>query len=127
MAAPVVHVEVRGLNPPQLASFYEDIFGWKRNDALSIDGYSVCETGTGDLTAATGPVPEWSSRSATFYIQVDDIDATLEAIEAAGGKAVMPRTVGPQFGAKHIIVFTKFVDPAGNVVGLVEAPKSSPT
>ena len=123
MAAPIVHVEVRGLDAGTLRSFYGDIFGWKRDDDLSIGDYSVGEVGTGDLTAATGPVPEWSTRSCTFYIQVDDIDETLRQIEAAGGSAVMPRTVGPAFGATHILTFTKFVDPAGNVVGLVETQK----
>ena len=123
MAAPVVHVEVRGLNTPELESFYREIFGWERNDALSIGDYSVMEIGSGPLTAATGPVPDWGTMSATFYIQVDDIDETLRRIEEAGGRAVMPRTVGPQFGATHILVFTKFVDPAGNVVGLVEQPR----
>lgn len=123
MPAPVVHVEVRGLDEPRLAAFYRDIFGWEREEALSIDTYSVMEVGSGTLTGAIGPVPDWSTSSATFFIQVDDIDKTLSEIEAAGGQQVMPRTVGPQFGATHILVFTKFVDPAGNVVGLVEKPK----
>ena len=122
--APIVHVDVRGLDKPGLATFYRDIFGWERQEDLSVENYSVSRIGTVDLTAAVGPVPDWSSRSTTFYIQVDDIDATLNQIEAAGGRRVMPRTVGPEFGASHILIFTKFVDPAGNVVGLVERPKS---
>lgn len=33
----------------------------------------------------------------------------------------MPKQVGPpDFPSPHINVFTKFIDPAGNVVGLVE-------
>lgn len=122
MAAPVVHVEVRGLDAVSLATFYREVFGWERREDLSIGDYSVMEIGRGTLTAAVGPVPDWSAMSAKFYIQVDDINATLAKIEAAGGKAVMPRTVGPEFGARHILVFTSFVDPAGNVVGLVETP-----
>jgi len=34
----------------------------------------------------------------------------------------MPRTVGPDFGAEHILVFTSFLDPAGNEIGPVETP-----
>ncbi|MBT8197631.1 MAG: VOC family protein [Acidimicrobiia bacterium] len=124
MAAPVVHVEVRGLDAPALRAFYQEVFGWERRDDLSIGDYSVAEIGTGGLTAATGPAADWKARSCTFYIQVDDIDQTLEHIEAAGGKRVMPRTEGPVFGASHILVFTQFVDPAGNVVGLVETPEA---
>lgn len=123
MARPVVHVEVRGLDAPALQAFYREVFGWERIEAISIGDYSVTELGTGRLTAGIGPVPEWSARSARFYIQVDDIDETLERIESAGGKAVMPRTVGPDFGATHILTFTTFLDPAGNEIGLVETPK----
>ena len=94
-----------------------------RVEDLSIGDYSVAEIGSGRLTAGIGPVPEWSARSARFYIQVDDIDETLGRIEAAGGTAVMPRTLGPDFGSEHILVFTTFLDPAGNEVGLVETPK----
>ena len=124
-AAPVVHVEVRGLDEPLLRDFYRDIFGWSRSEQLSIDDYSIAEIGGGGLTAATGRVPDWHARECIFYIQVDDIDATLAQIEGAGGRAVMPKTVGPDdFPAAHIRVFTQFLDPAGNVVGLVEKPAS---
>ena len=122
MVSPVVHLEVRGLDAATLHAFYRDVFGWERNGGMSIGEYSVAEIGTGPLTVGIGPVPEWSARSAKFYIQVDDINETLAKIEERGGRAVMPRTEGPQFGAEHILIFTTFLDPAGNAVGLVETP-----
>lgn len=124
MARPVVHLEVRGLDAPNLQAFYRDVFGWERVEELSIGDYSVANIGSGPLTVGVGPVPEWSARSAKFCIQVEDIDETLRRVEAAGGRAVMPRTVGPVFRARHILVFTTFVDPAGNEIGLVETPES---
>ncbi|MDJ0925347.1 MAG: VOC family protein [Acidimicrobiia bacterium] len=124
MAAAVVHVEIRGLDEPALRDFYRIVFGWTRSDELSVDDYSVAEIGGGSLTAATGQVAEWHARECIFYIQVPDIDEALAHIEAAGGKAVMPRTAGPDdFPAKHLRVFTQFIDPAGNVLGLVEEPR----
>ncbi len=123
MARPVVHVEVRGLDAGELHEFYREVFGWERNDDLSIGDYAVAELGVGPVTVGIGPVPEWRSRSARFYVQVDYIEETLSRVEAAGGRAVMPRTEGPRFGATHILVFTAFVDPAGNEIGLVETPK----
>ena len=108
----------------KLHAFYREVFGWERNDDLSIGDYSVAEIGDGPLTIGIGPVPQWSTRAAKFYIQVDDIDDTLDRIEAAGGKRVMPRTVGPEFGATHILIFTSFLDPAGNEIGLVEKPRA---
>jgi hypothetical protein len=35
----------------------------------------------------------------------------------------MPRTGGPDFRTRHVHVFTHFVDPAGDFVGLVETPR----
>ena len=123
MAAPVVHVEVRGLDSERLRTFYRDMFDWEPDPSLSIGDYAVHQLSAATLTAATGPVPEWSTQSCTFFIQVDDIDATLARIEQAGGQAVMPKQeFPPDFPAKHLRVFTKSVDPAGNVVGLVERP-----
>ena len=46
----------------------------------------------------------------------------IASVVAAGGRPVMPRTVGPEFGSRHILVFTTFLDPAGNEIGLVETP-----
>ena len=86
VAQPVVHVEVRGLDAPELQEFYREVFGWERNNDLSLGDYSVAEIGDGPLTVGIGPVPEWSARSAKFHIQVDDIEETLRRIEAAGGK-----------------------------------------
>ena len=123
-SSPVVHLEARGLDASELHAFYREVFGWERNDDLSIGDYAVVEIGEGPLTIGIGPVPEWSTRKAKFYIQVDDIDETLERVEAAGGKRVMQRTVGPEFGATHILIFTSFLDPAGNEIGLVEKPSN---
>ena len=123
MRAPVVHVELRGLDSEGLRTFYRDVFDWEPDPSLSIGDYAVHQLADTTLTAATGPVPEWSTQSCTFFIQVDDIDATLARVEQAGGHAVMPKQESPpDFPAKHLRVFTKFVDPAGNVVGLVERP-----
>ena len=123
MSAPVVHLEARGLDPAELRDFYQRIFGWERDESLSIDDYSVADLGEGRLTIGIGPVPDWSAREAKFFIQVDDIDETLGRIEAAGGRRIMPRTVGPDFGATHILIFTTFLDPAGNTISLVEKPR----
>lgn len=119
--APIVHVEVRGLDSDVLRHFYRDVFGWDRDETRSIGQYSVCTLGRHEVTAATGPTADWVARSATFYVQVEDIDETLREIEQRGGRRVMPKQVGPpDFPSPHINTFTKFVDPAGNVVGLVE-------
>ena len=123
MPAPIVHVEVRGIDTEELQAFYSEVFGWHRDSARSIGNYSVCSLGRVEVTAATGKAADWLANSATFYIQVAEIEETMAMIEERGGRAVMPKQVGPDdFPSPHINVFTKFVDPAGNVVGLVEKP-----
>ena len=48
-------------------------------------------------------------------IDVDNIDVALEAIAAAGGSIVTPRTAIPGMGA-----FAYFKDSEGNITGLWE-------
>jgi len=31
--APVVHVEIRGLDSDELQAFYAEVFGWRRDEA----------------------------------------------------------------------------------------------
>ena len=66
MARPVVHVEVRGLESDRLRDFYEEVFGWRRNEELSIGNYSVAELGEGLLTAGIGPSGDATHGRARF-------------------------------------------------------------
>ena len=47
---------------------------------------------------------------------VDDPQATLDAIEAAGGRTVMPVTEIP-----GMVTLAQFQDPAGNMVGIIKS------
>jgi hypothetical protein len=49
------------------------------------------------------------------YLGVPDINATLAAIAAHGGKTVLPRLEVP-----GVAILALFTDPAGNRMGLVE-------
>ena len=133
MARPVVHVEVRGLDSGLLQEFYSEVFGWERNEGLSIGDYAVAEIGAGNLTVGIGPVPDWSARSAKFYIQVDDIDETLTRIEAAGGRDVGAESgsvgtvdVTPEAlvaAAPDVIVITsEGLEALGGIDGLLRIP-----
>jgi hypothetical protein len=50
-----------------------------------------------------------------LYIEVSDLQATLDAIHAAGGSTLLPPTEVP-----GVSTFALFKDPAGNVMGLVQ-------
>jgi predicted enzyme related to lactoylglutathione lyase len=52
----------------------------------------------------------------SVYIQVDDPDAYLKKVEAAGGEVLMPTAEVPGGG----VTIAMFKDPQGNVMGLVK-------
>jgi len=111
MGAPVVHFEIGCKNVETSSNFYTTLFGWKTaqmGPALTID------TGSGQGIpghfTALGHEP---FRYTTFYVQVDDINASLAKVGQLGGKTVVPKVDVPGYGS-----FAWFSDLDGNVVGL---------
>jgi uncharacterized protein len=104
--APIVFFDIAGPDSAKLSGFYSSIFGWQ------IDAKGGIKTPQLEGTLRQDP-PE-----KIIYIGVPDITAALKAIEAAGGKTVLPRTVVP-----NVTTFALFTDPAGNRMGLVEIKK----
>ena len=63
----------------------------------------------GGIFTAEGNIP----RYVTIYVQVPDLQATVDRAVALGGKAVIPPTPIPGVGA-----FAMFQDPESNLIGL---------
>jgi predicted enzyme related to lactoylglutathione lyase len=123
----VVHFEIPAEDLSRAKAFYGDTFGWR---------LETMPMGGGDYTMlTTTPVDEESWRpteagainggmmqrtpetpAPVITIDVDAIDDSLKAIEAAGGSTVTPRTPIPGMGA-----FAYFKDTEGNVMGLFES------
>lgn len=115
-ANPIVHWELMGEDADAQKSFYGSIFDWDLQAVEGFDNYYMVgaeETGVG---GAVGRGNDQMPSYMTFYVQVDSIDGSLDDIEEAGGKTVVPRTEIP-----GTVTFALFNDPAGNLVGLVEA------
>ncbi len=113
---PIVHWELMGADAGAQKEFYGKIFDWEFNSPEGFDEYHmVSEEGMG-VGGAVGKGPEEMPSYALIYVQVDSIDESLAAVEANGGSTVMPRTEIP-----GTVTFAMFNDPAGNMVGLVEA------
>jgi hypothetical protein len=53
--------------------------------------------------------------SVMIYIQVPDLQATLDQAVAKGGKVVMPPMDIP-----GVVTFAQFADPQGNVIGIIK-------
>ena len=95
------------------------IFGWavkhppEEGDPLD---YTMISTGSGDGTLEGGIGRNPEGRGAlTFYVHVQNLEATLAQVEGAGGTTLRERLqVGPN------VSIALFGDPDGNVVGLME-------
>lgn len=115
MSNPVVHFEVIGKDPAALRAFYGEVFGWEIH-ADNPMGYGMVHTGTehgigGGIGGTDGSAPT----GITFYVEVDDLQAALDAVAAKGGSVVMPPTDVPDGPS-----IAQFLDPEGNRIGLTK-------
>jgi predicted enzyme related to lactoylglutathione lyase len=120
------HIEVLAGDTERAQRFYGEVFGWEFESypGMSYIGTRTSEDGIeggiGGLAQATGTAPPAAS-GVVAYLLAPDMDATLEAIERAGGEIFIPRT--DVFGWGE---FAHFRDPDGNVIGLWrDAPSAS--
>jgi predicted enzyme related to lactoylglutathione lyase len=112
MANSVSWFEVAGKDHAGLKTFYSGLFDWRLND---MDGmpYSILENADGGIPGGIGGVPEGSNGHVTFYVAVDDLEASLGKAESLGGKRAMDPTDIP--GGQ----IAQFTDPEGHLVGLM--------
>jgi predicted enzyme related to lactoylglutathione lyase len=112
----VVHFEVGAADDGPLVAFYGTLFGWGLQ-GFSGGGYTMIDTrGGGGINGGIGKSQTGEPWSA-FYVEVDDLQATLDKANSLGGATVMPVT---DFGGAATIAM--FNDPDGLLVGLVRAP-----
>ena len=113
MGNPVIHFEVVGRDGGKLQSFYGDLFGWKISTDNQMNYGMVDTGGAGGINGGIGATPDGNGH-VTFYVQVDDLQATLEAAESMGGKTIMLPTDLPD------VSIALFADPEGHTIGLVK-------
>jgi len=113
MAHPVIHWEIAGRDAAKLQEFYSKLFEWKI-DSNNPMNYGAVKAGGeggigGGICKAEGEMPSY----VTFYVQVDDLQASLDKAVSLGGNQIVPPTPIPNVGS-----FAMFADPEGNVIGL---------
>src|SRR5918911_1544752 len=105
MGNPVVRFEIGAAGMAPLVRFYSALFGWNL-ETLS-EGYARVDTragrGINGGIGRSGTGEPW----ATFYVEVDDLQATLDRAEGLGGRTAVPVTEFPG------MAFAMFDDPAG--------------
>ena len=99
MANPIVHWEIGGRDAAKLEQFYGGMFDWSIKVHEEVEGYRMVETGEGGvgggLMQTEGDMPP---NYLTFYIEVDDLQASLDKAVDLGGQAPMPPTHIPGIG-----------------------------
>ena len=109
----ICYLEMPATDVARSSEFYQKVFGWnirKRGDGSVAFDDTVNEV-SGTWVRGRPPSTEVGL---LFYIMVDSVAKTLDAIVANGGEIVQP------IGADAPEITARFRDPGGNVIGLFE-------
>ena len=115
MGNAVVHFEVGAADDGPLVAFYGELFGWGLQ-SFSGGGYTTVDTRGGDGINGGIGRSQTGAPWSTFYVETDDLQATLDRANSLGGSTVLPVT---DFGGA--VTIAMFNDPDGLLVGLVRA------
>ncbi len=113
----ICYLEILSFDVSISSEFYKRVFNWRVRQRG--DGVLAFDDTVGEVSGT------WVlGRTATketgilIYIMVDDINKTVGAILANGGKIVQPVVRIPE-------TIARFSDPAGNIFGLYQEPKKN--
>jgi uncharacterized protein len=121
MPATFRHFAINADDIPRAKRFYEDVFGWTFNPWGPPGFYQTKDAGEGMLGALQGRrdlQPGLKVNALENSFGVEDLAATIAAVEAGGGKILMPRVRIE--GVGDLIYFQ---DPEGNVLGAMQYDK----
>jgi len=111
----ICYVELPTEDIHRSANFYQKVFGW--NVHTRGDGSTAFDDGAGEVSGAwVKGRPPAAKPGLLFYIMVDSVEKTMDAIVANGGEIVQP------MGADAPEITARFRDPGGNVIGLYQQP-----
>jgi predicted enzyme related to lactoylglutathione lyase len=110
MANPVVRFEIGAADDQPLVKFYGALLGWDLQAVA--DGYTLVDTRGGrGINGGIGR-SQTGEPWATFYVEVEDLQGSLDRAEALGGRTAWPVTELPG------MAFAMLHDPDGLLVGL---------
>jgi len=118
----VVHFEIPFENEERAKKFYQTVFGWQIMKMPDME-YNMVTTVDTDQQTMTPKTPgainggltkrDPTGPSPVVVIDVPNVDAHLDQIQAAGGKVVMPKVEVGDFG-----LYARVADTEGNVIGI---------
>ena len=115
MGNPVVHFEIGGKNAEKMREFYGGLFDWELEVHDIMGGYTTAAVGEGGIgggivECGPGMPPNYTA----FYVQVDDVQATLDKAAAKGASTLLEPM--PIEGVGTVAMLS---DPDGNAIGLI--------
>ncbi|WP_214402901.1 VOC family protein [Pseudonocardia lacus] len=107
----ISYLQLPATDVEESAAFYSTVFGWRLR--RKEDGRVSFDDGVGEVSGhwETG-LPAAERPGLLVHVLVVDVEATLEAVRAAGGRVVEAAHGAPP--EVHALV----ADPAGNVIGV---------
>jgi len=118
MTNSLTHFEIYGEQPAELAEFYSRVFGWQIEKVEGVDYWRIntaseeAKKMNGGLTHRAIP----DLRGWMVYVQVPNLDATVELVLRLGGSIVRPKTA-----VARTAWITIVADPAKNIFGVWQA------
>jgi uncharacterized protein len=112
MTHPVVHAEIRSVDPDATRQFFADLFGWKVASEGAFPGYTFIDTGAESGTYVAISPRQSAEDEVLFFVAVQDVAGTLAKAESLGGSIVQPvqHVPGTSFGV--------FADAQGHRIGV---------
>ena len=110
---PIVHIEFVTDDPASASQFAQQMFGWQTQYLPQFDYHTVMLPNTIGGAYPRPGAPGVKAGALIVYVGTADLEATVQAIEAAGGHITLPKTEVPGMGW-----MSHFTDPTGNLLGL---------
>ena len=117
----VVHFELPVDDPERAIKFYTDAFGWTTEKWDGPLDYWLVMTGAESEPGIDGALTRRGDVSTVVNtIDVDDVDAAVASIQAAGGKVIAPKITVPGVG-----YMAYCLDTEGNQFGIMQSDESA--
>ncbi len=123
MGQRVVHFEITADDPKRAVDFfYTQAFGWEFGTWGGPETYFLATTGKDEpgIDGAVMARSDLLGQPVVNMIQVEDYEASAEAIRAAGGEVIQDRQAIPGIGW-----FSYCRDTEGNVFGIMQSDKTA--
>ncbi len=120
MVDKAVHFDIPVDDGDRAVRFYSQAFGWDLQRWGGMDYWPMAPADGPGIGGALGMRSD-EAPGVVLYLGVDDIDAALERVEAAGGRRLGDKAAIPTVGWT-----AQFQDTEGNRMGLFQSDEGTP-